>query len=153
MHIIREEIDAGLEEQDDDLAPMPAGSADAGASHAPGGLSRALRPGFGAPPPWARAQSLRNLLDQDLVDSANAAMGLMTPPPLQPLPAVVAASQQQQQQREQKRSSFEEAQRRGGKTQQWDRKQEVSRSLVQAGDCCVLIDCNLPLRPSSLLTR
>ena len=131
MHIIREEIEAGLDEQDDDLAHTPAAT-ESGTQPAVGGLSRALRPGFGAPSPWgARAQSLRNLLDQDLVEQAAARTPSLPPPspaaaqhppqqqPPPPLP------QQQQREAGAKRPSLEEQRRGGGKMQQWDRKQEV----------------------------
>eukprot|EP00887_Chlorella_sp_A99_P005916 scaffold29.g5916.t1 len=125
MHIIREEIDAGLEEQDDDLRHNAAGVADSSAQPAVGGLSRALRPGA---PIWAaRAQSLRNLLDQDVLEAAAAAHAQLqlaaTPQGAPQAPAQQAAAPAQQQ--EGRRPSLEEKERRGGKAPQWDRKQEV----------------------------
>ncbi|KAL4419149.1 hypothetical protein ABPG77_002662 [Micractinium sp. CCAP 211/92] len=73
MHIIREEMEAEREEQDDDLVGGPAGDAAAAGASSVGGLSRAFRHPFAATS--TRTLSLHNLLDQGALDeAAEAAM-------------------------------------------------------------------------------
>lgn len=141
MHIIREEMEVEQEEQDDDLMAGAGGSglggSGGGSGDSVGGLSRAFRPPFAAPS--TRTLSLHNLLDQGAMDDAVAAVqqqqrgsgsgsrghtpGSSPPPPL----ALQRSSDSMGGSGSARRSSFEqERDRRGGKAQQWDRKQEVN---------------------------
>lgn len=118
MHIIREEMEAEREEQDDDLVAGPAGDAAAAGASSVGGLSRAFRHPFAATS--TRTLSLHNLLDQGaLEEAAEAAMQQH-----QQQAAAAASPPAQQGSGGGRRASFEEKERKG-RAGQWDRKQEV----------------------------
>lgn len=117
MHIIREEMEAEQEEQDDDLVAGSAGDAAAVGASSVGGLSRAFRHPFAATS--TRTLSLHNLLDQGALDEAAEAAIQQ-----QQQAAAAAAQPAQQGGGSGRRASFEEKERKG-RAGQWDRKQEV----------------------------
>ncbi|PSC72427.1 translation initiation factor eIF-2B subunit beta [Micractinium conductrix] len=131
MHIIREEMEAEQEEQDDDLMAR-AGSGDIAAASggSVGGLSKAFRHPFATAS--SRTLSLHNLLDQGASEEGEASS---TPPPVagssggrrhrSPSPSPPAQHGGGGGGGGGRRGSFEQQERKVPKAGQWDRKQEV----------------------------